>query len=443
MLTILILILANGVFAMSEMAVVSARRTRLQQQANEGDARAAAALELAKKPDNFLSTVQIGITLIGVIMGAVGQASIVAQIEPVLTTLPVVGPYSQQVSAALVVVIITFLSLVLGELVPKSIALRRPEEIAGAVAQPMMVLSRIAAPLVYFLSFCTRTITRLLRIKPAEEPPVTEAELQYLMEEGAESGIFEPIEGEILEQLFRVGDLRVNALMIDRRDIIWLDLNEPTQSLREKIISGGHSRYPVARGDLDNLIGIVFVKDLLTQCLANQTPNLEVALQSALLVPTGLPVYDVLERFKEAQAQIAFVVDEHGGIEGLVTFHDMLEAIVGDVPEVGDPIDPMAIQRDDGSWLIDGDMPVDEFKQLFDVGNLPEEEANYYHTLGGFVMSYLGRIPKPGDDFDWNGLRFEVMDMDWRRVDKVLVESPGDRQLLQQKRPPLADDQEE
>ncbi|HSO26672.1 MAG TPA: hemolysin family protein, partial [Anaerolineales bacterium] len=238
----------------------------------------------------------------------------------------------------------------------------------------------------------------------------------------------EPIEEEIVEKLFRVGDLRVNDLMIDRTDIVWLDLDDSPERLRDKISGGVHSRYPVARGDLDNIVGLVFVKDLLVQTLGSEMPELKFALKPALFVPSGLPVYNVLERFKESMAQIAFVTDEHGGIEGLVTFNDLLEAIVGDVPEHGDPADPIATRRADGSWLIDGKLSIEEFKQLFKVLELPEESENYFQTVGGFVMSYLGRVPQSGDHFEWSGLVIEVMDMDWRRVDKVLVKQKVDEE---------------
>lgn len=422
MITVLILILANGVFAMAEIAVVAARKVRLQQRAETGDRGAQAALALANHPDDFLSTVQIGITLIGILMGAIGEARIASQIQPYFVGIPVISAYSREVSLGLVVVTITLLTLVLGELVPKQIGLSRPEYVASRIAQPMQLLARVTAPLVRLLSLLTNGVTRLLRLDQSDEPPITEAELQSMLEQGTESGVFEPIEEEIVEQLFRVGDQRVNDLMIDRIDIVWLDLDEPDEVIRETIINNAHSRYPVARGNLDNIIGLVFVKDLLTQCLVDGGTNVEVVVRPALFVPSGLPVYDVLERFKEAQTQIAFVIDEHGGIEGLVTFNDLLEAIVGDVPEADDPADPVAVQREDGSWLIDGKLAIDEFKQLFDIHELPEESSNYYQTLGGFVMMTLGRVPQTGDSFSYEGLRYEVVDMDWRRVDKIMIE---------------------
>jgi len=421
MLILLVLILFNGVFAMSEIAVVSARRVRLQQSADKGNKRAQAALSLAQNPEDFLSTVQIGITLIGILVGAFGSTGIATAVEPYLLRLPVVGEYAHQLSSLLSISLVTYLSLVLGELVPKQIGLSNAEKIAGLIAAPMKLLATLTRPLVWLLSISTRAIVNLLPIQPSGEPAVTEAEIQMMLEQGAESGVVDPIEEEIVEKLFRVGDLRVNDLMIDRTDIVWLDLDDPLEILHEKISGSAHSRYPVSRGDLDNIVGLVFVKDLLVQTLSNESPQLKIALKPALFVPSGLPVYNVLERFKEATTQIAFVIDEHGSIEGLVTFNDLLEAIVGEVPEHGDPADPMATRRADGSWLVDGKLSIQDFKQLFSLAHVPEESENYFQTVGGFVMSYLGRLPKSGDRFEWDGLAIEVMDMDWRRVDKVLV----------------------
>jgi putative hemolysin len=421
MLILLALILANGIFAMAEIAVVSSRQSRLQSLANGGNEGAKAALRLTERPSDFLSSVQIGITLIGILAGAYGSTQLAAQIQPYLSQIPLLSEYSVVVASVLAVIVVTYLSLVLGELVPKQLALTHPERIAGGIARPMLFLAAVARPLVWFLSVSTRFIVRLLRVEPGTEPTITEDEIQMMLEQGTESGVFEPIEEEIVEKLFRVGDLHVNDLMTDRRDIVWLNLEDSAEALRSKMGRGLHSRYPVADGDLDKIVGLVFVKDLLAQSLTTNSLELQSALKPALFVPSGAPIYSVLERFKEATSQIAFVTDEHGGVEGLVTFNDLLEAIVGDVPEHGDPRDPSAIQREDGSWLVDGKFPIEEFKLLFDLGELPEEDENYYQTVGGFVMSYLGRIPQAGDSFQWQGWHVEVMDMDWRRVDKVLV----------------------
>jgi len=421
MIGLLVLIIINGLFSMSEIAVVSARKARLQLRATKGDKGAQSALNLADQPENFLATIQIGITLVAILMGAIGSTQIAAQFDQYLAQLPILGEYSAQLAGIIAIALVTYLTLVLGELAPKQIGLNKPESIASRIAPSMTWLARLAHPIVRFLSASTRLVLRLLRIRPSDEPAITEAEIQMMLEQGIEVGVVEPIEEEIVEQLFRVGDLHVNDLMVDRTDIAWLDAADPPNVIRAKISSGIHSRYPVARGDLDNIIGLVFVKDMLVQTLGEDFPELELLVKPALFIPSGLPVYQVLERFKEAQAQIAFVTDEHGGVAGLVTFIDLLEAIVGEVPEIGDPANPTAVRRSDGSWLIDGKLPIEEFKQIFDIPDLPGEAENYYQTIGGFVMSYLGHIPQAGDHFTFHNLTIEVVDMDWRRVDKVLV----------------------
>ena len=424
MLFVFILILANGLFSMSEIAVLSARKARLQAQVESGNLNAEAALALAEAPDKFLSTVQVGITLIGILAGAVGGETIAKTISPYLQNVPLIGPYSESFSLAIVVSIITYFQLVLGELTPKQIGLHNAERIAMMVARPMNILSRIASPVVSLLTFSTNGVIRLLRIKPSDDPVVTREEVVIMMEQGAEEGIFEPIKEEMVEQVFRLGDQRVNDLMTPRPEVKMLDLEEPVEKIREHIIATGHSRYPVVRGDEDNIVGIVLARDLLSQSLTNQQIDLEAIIRPALIIPEGIPVFDVLERFKADKSQIAIVIDEYGELQGLMTFNDLLEEIVGDVPEFGDPADPEATIRPDGSWLIDGMYSVDDFKELLDIKALPDETENYYQTIGGFVMSYLGRIPEAGDRFEWDQFQFEVLDMDWRRVDKVLVTPP-------------------
>lgn len=420
-LVLIILIILNGIFSMSEIAVVSARKVRLKLRADEGDQGAQNALALADEPEDFLATIQIGITLVAILMGAIGSRQIVAQIEPFLAQVPLVGTYSLAVAEITAVILVTYLSLVLGELAPKQIGLTQPETISSRIAYPMTWLARLTRPIVALLSVSTKLVVSLLRIRPSNEPTITEEEIQMIIEQGKEFGVVDPIEEEIVGQLFRVGDLHVNDLMVDRTDIVWLDVNDTPDVIRAKISNNIHSRYPVVRGDLDNLIGLLFAKDLLVQMMDNDLPNMELLVKPPLCIPSGLPVYAVLEKFKEAQAQIAFIMDEHGGVEGLVTFIDLLESIVGEVPEIGDPADPTAVRRSDGSWLVDGKLPIEEFKQIFAITSLPQEEENFYQTVGGFVMNYLGRIPHTRDTFTWQNFTIEVLDMDWRRVDKVLV----------------------
>jgi putative hemolysin len=421
MIIVLILIIANGLFAMSEIAIVTARKARLRSQADKGSSRAAAALRLAEKPDDFLSTVQIGITLITILVGVVGDASLARQIEPWLRDLPLIGPHSQAASQALIVVVVTYLTLVLGELVPKQIGLSYAERVAKRVAQPMNFLARVTAPLVSLLSLSTRVLMRLLPLRPSNEPVVTLEEVQILIGEGRESGVFEPINEEMVEQVFRLRERRVNDLMTPRPDVVYLDLEDTMEKNRQIIIENRHSRYPVMKGDEDNVVGFVLARDLLAQALSNEPLDLASLMRHVLIVPEGLPVLEMLKRFKDAKAQLAIIIDEYGELQGLMTFNDLLEEIVGDVPEVGDPPDPAAVPREDGSWLIDGMFPIDDLREKFDIQALPEEDGNYYQTIGGLIMMYLGRVPQTGDYFEWEQYRFEVVDMDWRRVDKVLL----------------------
>ncbi|MDX1416802.1 MAG: hemolysin family protein [Candidatus Promineifilaceae bacterium] len=420
MVGLLILILINGLFSMSEIAVVAARKTRLQQRAAEGDKGAQSALALANEPDNFLATIQVGITLVAILMGAVGSTQIAAQLQPYLAQVPFLANYSAVIAGISAVVVVTYLSLVLGELAPKQVGLNRAESVAARVAPFMTLLAQIANPLVRFLSASTRLLLRLFRLESVPAQDVTEDDIQMMIAQATESGEVEPIEEQLVEQVFRVGDLRVNDLMVDRRDIQWLDVNDPPDVIRQKIGGNIHSRYPVARGNLDDVIGLVFVKEMFVHSLEDNLKTLESLVKPALFIPSGLPVYQVLEKFKETQAQIAFITDEHGGVSGLVTFIDLIEALVGDVPEIVDPANPTAVRRDDGSWLVDGRLPIEEFKELFELPDLAEDE-NYYQTVGGFVMRRLGHIPTAGEVFSWRDLRIEVVDMDWRRVDKVLV----------------------
>lgn len=422
LIAILLLILANGLFAMSEMAVVSARKARLEQWAEEGNGRARAALALSQAPNRFLSTVQIGITLVGILSGAFGGATLAERLGAQLSRVPWIGDSGPAVALALVVLLITYLSLVFGELVPKRLALNNPERIAVGVAIPMRVLAAITAPVAHVLALSTEGVFRLLGIQPSTEPPVTEEELKVMLQQGTEAGIFEEAEQDMVENVFRLNDRRVSAVMTPHPDIVWLDVNEPPAELRRKIIASAYSRFPVCRGDLDNLLGIVRTKDLLARALNDQPLDLLNCLRSPLFVPEGMPASKVLQLFRNSKTHIALVIDEYGSIQGLVTLKDLLEAIVGEItPGIAFDNEPEVVQREDGSWLVDGMLPIDEFKELFDLEMLPDEERSGYQTLGGFVMSQLGRIPQAGDHFEWQALHFEVMDMDERRVDKVLV----------------------
>jgi putative hemolysin len=419
---IMLLILANGVFAMSETAFVSARKVRLQQRANEGDAKAAAALEFVNAPNRLLSTVQLGITLIGILAGAFGGATVAEALATSLNTIPWLVPYSHALAFAFVVACITYLSLVIGELVPKRIALNNPERIAMFMVTPMRVLSRIASPFIHLLSLSTEAILRVIGLRPSSEPAITEEEINVLLEEGTQVGTFEAAEQEMIERIFRLGDRRVSALMTHRPDIVWLDADEPLQAIQQTIRERPFSRFPVCSGSLDNVLGMVHVKDLLLQCLAGQPLDLKATLQEPLYVLETATTLKVLEVFKKTGRQAALVIQEYGDIEGLITLNDILEAIVGDISSREDVDQPEAIQREDGSWLFDGMLPIEELKERLHIRVLPEEASHAYNTVAGFVLLNLGRVPKTGDHFVWERFRFEVLDMDGRRIDKVLVQ---------------------
>ena len=419
---IILLIIVNGVFAMSETAFVSARKVRLQQRANEGDTKALAALEMANAPNRLLSTVQLGITLIGIIAGAFGGATIAQGLAVYLRAIPWLSRYSDAIAFTIVVIVITYLSLVIGELVPKRIALNNPERIAMLMVTPMRVLSAIASPFIYLLSISTEGILRLIGLRPSSEPPITEEEINVLIEEGTQIGTFAAAEQDMVERIFRLADRRVSALMTHRPDIVWLDADDPPQAISQRIRESTYSRFPVCRGSLDNVLGMVHVKDLLVQCLAGQPLEVQAALQEPLYVIESTSTLKVLELFKRTGQQAALVIQEYGDIEGLITLHDILEAIVGDISSREDVEHPQAVQREDSSWLFDGLLPIEEVKDILHIRELPDEASGGYDTLAGFVLMQLGRIPRTGDHFKWGNYRFEVLDMDGRRIDKVLVQ---------------------
>ncbi|MBD2616477.1 MAG: hemolysin family protein [Nostoc sp. ZfuVER08] len=420
-LIILVLIIANGIFSMSEMAIVSARKVRLQQLANQGDAKARVALKLAESPNNFLSTIQVGISLIGILTGAFGGATIANRLAVYVRLVPVLAPYSEPVSFGIVVLIITYLSLIIGELVPKRLALNNPEGIAAFVAIPMRALSAIASPMVHLLSASTDMVLRLLGVTQSTEPQVTEEEIKILIEQGTEAGTFEEAEQDMVERVFRLGDRPVSYLMTPRPDIVWLDLDDSAEENRQKMVESAYSRYPVCQGGLDNVLGVIPVTDLLARSFRGEQLDLTVGLRQPVFVPESTRGLKVLELFKQTVTHMALVVDEYGVIQGLVTLNDIMSEIVGDVPSTDGQDQPQAVQREDGSWLLDGMLPVEEFLELFAMEEWESEERGSYQTLGGFVITHLGRIPAAADHFEWEGMRIEVMDMDGNRVDKVLV----------------------
>lgn len=422
MLVALLLSIANGLFAMSEIAIVSARKARLQARAKKGERGAKKALELAEQPDDTLSTVQIFITLVSIVAGVVAGAAVASDLNALFSRVPFLSFINPRMVQIIVIVIITYFQLVIGELVPKKIALNSPEMIASMVSIPMDWLSKATRPFVIFLNMSTRFVLFLLRVEPNTDPSVTPEEVQVMMEEGAEIGVFDPVKEEIVDQVLELNKRRVNDLMTPRPDIFLLDINHSEEQLKQQIYSGRFSRYPVVDGDEDNVIGVVFSRDILSQHLKGKPFDLKVLLREPLIVPEGMTILDLLKRFKAEQSQLAIVIDEFGELQGLATFNDLLEMIVGDVPEAGDMPDPQLVQREDGSWLVDGRYPIEELKKQLDIEHFPTELGDYFHTIGGFMLHSLGRVPQSSDKFVWDGHLFEVMDMDGRRVDKVLIE---------------------
>ena len=420
-LIIALLILGNGIFALSEMAVITARKSRLQDWVKKGNSRAKVALELAQTPNRLLSSVQIGITSIGILAGVFAGRGVAERTADYLQSLPLVGMYHQQIGLGLVVLIITFFSLVIGELVPKRLAMRHPEMIATWVALPLRLFARVSAPMVHLLSVSTEIVCRLFGKAQSEEPPVTEEEITTLVQQGTEAGVFEEKAEDMVEAVLRLGDKSARSLMTPRTQIAWLDLENSMEQIRTKISASGRSRFPVAAGSLDKVTGIVQAKDMLALTLANKPIDLNTLMQEPLFVPRTVSALELLESFKKSNKHIALVVDEYGGIEGLLTHHDILEAIAGDIPIGEKPVDPKAVKRHDGSWLLDGMLSVDEFKEIFHVETLPGEKRDAYQTLGGFVFTQMGRVPSVAESFEWHGLRFEIVDMDGKRIDKVLV----------------------
>lgn len=416
-----VLIIANGVFSMSETAVVSARRARLQQRAESGDAAASRALKLSEQPNVLLSTTQIGITLIGILSGAFGGARLSEPVADLLDGAPIIDRYAGTVAFILVVLAITYFSLVIGELVPKRIALNDPEGIASAIAGPMQRLSRAVGPIVHLLSVSTDALLRLLRVRQSNEPAVTEEEVSILLEQGALAGVFHPAERDMTERIFDLADDRVSALMTPRLEVTWIDVEASPDEIARIVITSPFSRFPVARESIDRTVGIVRAKEVLAEAATGGKAALPSELPKPLVVPESASALHVLERFRQAGDNMAIVIDEYGGTAGIITLQDILEAIVGDLSNDGEDADRGAIQRDDGSWLLDGKLPIDEVREILGLPALPGETEGIFETLAGFVISRFGHLPIAGEHTAWGGWVFEVVDMDGRRVDQILA----------------------
>jgi len=414
-LIILGLVVLNGVFSMAEIALVSARKARLEAQANKGDLQAKEALKLANHPETFLSTVQIGITLIGILTGIFSGENIKGDIVEFLKKYPLVAPYSNGIGTAIVVIIITYLSLVIGELVPKRIGLSNPEGIAKAMAGPMRVLTMITYPFIWLLGKSSHLIIKLLGIK-ANDNQVTEEEIKAIISEGTEQGTIDEAEQEIIERVFHLGDRNITSLMTHRSDIIWLDINSTVASIKELSDEMVHSVYPVCDGNIDAIKGVASLKDLFRVPLG--TPVKEV-MKNAFYVPENNSAYQVLEKFKQTRMHYAFIVDEYGTLQGIITLNNILEAIVGDISEPHEE-DYEIKEREDGSYLIDAQIPYYNFLSYFNKTMWIDEEQEF-DTLAGFILDHLERIPVTGDKLEWRGFNFEIVDMDNHRIDKLLV----------------------
>lgn len=414
------LIVINGLFSMTEIAVVSARRVRLARAAEDGNSGAATAIRLQDEPKNFLSSVQIGITLVGVLSGAFGGALLAEPLSKLVAQVPALAPYASSIAFAFVIIVITYFSLVIGELVPKNLALSRPESIASVFSRPMLLVSRIAAPLVWLLSSSTTLFLKLLRIPDVADASITEEEIKAHIAHGTELGVLEKVEQQLIESVIRLGDQRVSAIMTSRVKVERIDLDDATEIIKEQLTLTPRSRLPVCRGTLDNLLGFVKAGDILSQLLAGKEFSVEAVIREPVFVPETLTVLELLEVFKGADSSMAMVVDEFGSIAGLVTINDVLEEIVGDLPVSG-VVDRSVVVREDGSMIVDGQLAVVDFRDLLGLREMPEDERDAYQTLGGFMLTRMERLPTEGDHFEWSGHRFEVLDMDGRRVDKVLI----------------------
>ncbi|HLO40933.1 MAG TPA: hemolysin family protein [Phycisphaerales bacterium] len=419
---LLLLVILNGLLALSEIAIVSAKKVRLRQDAENGSTSAAAALALAEDPTRFLSTVQVGITLVSVLSGVFGEAALSDDVREWLEYIEPLREYSRVTASVLTVVGITYLSLVIGELVPKRVALSNPERIAKLVSRPMTWLSRAGAPIVWVLSLSTDIAIRPFG-RPAESTDaVTEDEVRGIIEQAAKEGVLQRTEHELVERVLRLGDRQVRNLMVPRTEIEWLDAEATVDQIRVAVATAVHSHFPVCSGSLQKVVGVIHVKDLVRHLLVSDTPDLGSIARPPLYIPEATPALRLPERFRSAGTRFAFVVDEYGGVEGVITLNDVLEALIGDAATPEYTRDSSIVQRADGSWLLDGGVGVDQIKEVTGLDELPEEEAGEYTTIAGMVTTVLGRIPRTGELFQWQGWRFEVVDMDGPRVDKILAE---------------------
>ena len=416
---ILILILLNGILAMAEIALVSARRSRLDMDAQKGDAGAKLALDNANAPSRILSAIQIGITLIGILTGIFSGATIASGMESLFSTLGLLPGLSHSLGIIAVVIIVTFFSLVLGELVPKQIGLKTPEKIAKFMVRPLLALALITHPFTWLLSKTSDLLIRALNIKPSSDSNVTEEEIKAMIQEGTEDGEVQEIEQDIMERVFHLGDQKIGSLMTHHSDLVWMDIADPPNVMLQKMKEQIHSVYPVCEGDLDKVLGVVFIKDLFLEDLSGGNFNIRDRMRPAQFILETLTAYETLELFKQNKIHYGLVIDEYGSTVGMVTLNDILEAIVGDFNEPS-PDEPRIILRDDGSWLADGQLPFYEFAYEFEIQGVDKNKIKF-NTLAGLAMSILRHVPKPGEKFTWREFEFEIVDLDGNRIDKLIL----------------------
>lgn len=419
---IIVLIIINGFFAMSELSIVSSRKTRLQKLASEQRSGAQAAISLHDEPSRFLSTIQVGITSVGILSGAIGEYALAVPINEWLMQIPYFAPYAKGLALASTVIVITFFSVVIGELVPKRLALHSPEAIALRIARPMTWLAKLVSPMVWLLSASSNVLLRLFGMHRKKETSVTNEEINLLMQLGSEAGVFHESEGQIVSNVLKLDEQRVGVIMTPRKEVFALDLNDSEAELLNKIIQCPYQRVVICKNGLDNVIGILQRSDLLKSAFEGVKPDIEKVLRPPLYIPDAMTLTHLLENFRKARTEFALIVDEYGEMQGIVTLSDVLSAIVGKFPSEDSELDLEIVQRNDGSWLVDGGITIARLKAMLDINiNFPGEKANRYNTLGGFVVFYLERIPSVAEHFEYAGWRFEVVDMDKARVDKTLI----------------------
>ena len=421
---ILLLIIANGLFAMSEIAVVTSRKSRLQQRASRGDAGARTALELARDPTEFLSAVQVGITLVGILAGAFGGARLARDLAGAIDGIAFLAPYAYPLAFALIVGSITFVTLIIGELVPKEIGLAAPERVAARIARPMRRLGRVVRPLVALLSATTDAILKLFKLTPKREPAVTEEDIRMLMAQGARAGVVQRVEHDIVERVFLLGDRQTGSIATPRHDIEWVDVDAPVDTLVEAVRASDHSRLLVCEGRLDRVVGVVRARALLAQALTGKPLDLRLLVQQPLFVPETMPVYRLLEMFRQSDVHLAVVLDEYGGVVGVATINDIFDDLVAGIPGAVDEENASIVRREDGSWLVDGALSLEDLELTLALEPMTFGERRGFRTVGGLAMDRLGHIPEVGETFEVAGHRFEIVDLDGRRIDRLMITAP-------------------